>query len=112
MFKKKKKDREISVECWSLDYYLVLWLNKHLKRYLEDANTTVDLEYHKYKFKGKEISLKDAVCMLIELTNQLLETIYDWSGDFAPNEQDYKNINATKDEMYDLLKLVHWQLWW
>ena len=113
MFKKKKKNNDLVVECWNLDYYLIIWLNKHLKQYLEDASKVVDLDFEKFRYKGKEITFREALKMLIEDTNYLLScSAYDYMKDIELNIGSIKEINAKKDEVYDLLKLVHWQLWW
>lgn len=99
MFKTRK--RRIKEECWNLDYELVKWLNEHLAVYLEDARGTIDLSYFKYKYKGKEYTLEECIEMLIEDTYYIL------------NEEDnLKELNYKKNEMYDILKLIHWQLWW
>lgn len=113
MFKKKKKNNDLVVECWNLDYHLIIWLNKHLKQYLEDASKIVDLDFEKFRYKGKEITFREAIIMLIEVTDWLLSSAaYDYMRDIEQNNGSVKEINAKKDEMYDLLKLVHWQLWW
>ena len=41
-------------ELWNLDRTFYLWLYERLKRYKEVASEIIDLEYHKFKFKGKE----------------------------------------------------------
>lgn len=96
--------KTISRECWNLDYELIKWLNEHLKVYKEEAIKVVDLEFYKFTYKRKKYTQLEILNRLIEITNTLLET-------------DYFNCNVTetnklKDEMYDLLKVVHWQLWW
>ena len=40
-FKSKKK--KLKEECWSLDYSFIVWLNQHLKVYLQDAQKIVNL---------------------------------------------------------------------
>lgn len=110
---KKKKNNDLKVECWNLDYHLVVWLNKHLKQYLEDASRIVDLDFEKFHYKGKEITFREALIMLINDTDWLLTcSAYDYMRDVEQNNGNVKEINSKKDEMYDLLKLVHWQLWW
>ena len=107
----KKKLRE---ECWNLDYELIEWLNEHLKIYKEDAGRVVDLEFKKYKHKKKEYTQLEIINKLIEITNSLLndEPYSDNLYTELISVKEVQKICAKKDEMYDLLKLVHWDLWW
>lgn len=99
----KKKLRQ---ECWNLDYELIKWLNEHLKIYKDDASKIVDLEHKKYKYHKTELTQLQIINSLIEITNYLSdENNYYVEGNVNTMEY-YKN------EMYDLLKLVHWNLWW
>ena len=95
---------KIKQECWSLDYELIKWLNEHLKVFLEDSKTTIDLTFHKFIYKKKEYTQEQMIKRLIYITDELLKDYYD------------SNIvgkgGKLVDEMYDLLKLVHWCLWW
>lgn len=93
--------KTIKKECWNLDYNLTKWLNEHLKIYKEDANEIVDLEFYKFNYKNKEYTQLQIIDRLIDITDYLLADI-----DSATKMEEYKN------EMYDLLKLIHWTLWW
>lgn len=100
----KTKKQKISEECWNLDGALIGWLNEHLKVYREEASRVVDLEYYKHRYKRKEYTTLQIIDRLIEITNYLLsEDLFNC---------DYEKLEKLKDEMYDLLKLVHWNLWW
>ena len=108
---KKKRLKKIKEECWNLDYHLVVWLNEHLKVYNEDNN--VDTYYEEFNYKGKKITFQEVLDRLIDITDWLLTcSAYDYMRDVEQNNGNVKEINSKKDEMYDLLKLVHWQLWW
>ena len=96
--------KTISKECWNLDYELVKWLNEHLKVYKKEAIKVVNLEYYKFEYKRKEYTQLEILNRLIEITDVLLETDY--------FDCDISKTNGLKNEMYDLLKEVHWQLWW
>ena len=100
----KIKRKKISRECWNLDYELVKWLNEHLKVYKEEASEIVDFEFYKFTYKKKEYTQLEILDRLIKITDFLLNIDY-----FRSNAE---LINKNKDEMYDLLKIVHWQLWW
>lgn len=96
--------KTISKECWNLDYELVKWLNEHLKVYKKEAIKIVNLEYYNFEYKRKKYTQLDILNRLIEITDILLDTDY--------FDCDVSKINDIKNEMYDLLKEVHWQLWW
>ena len=97
----KTKKQKIMEECWNLNYELIKWLNEHLKVYLEDADKNVDLEFHKYKYKRKTYTQKELIERLITITDTLI------SG-FVWTFENVKLVN----EMYDILKLIHFSLWW
>lgn len=98
--------KKLKQECWNLDYELIKWLNEHLKIYKEDAGRIVDLEFKQYKYKKIKCTQLDILNRLIDLTDFLLMNCY--SGVVERTDTTQK----AKDEMYDLLKLVHWDLWW
>lgn len=101
----KKKERKIkSEECWNLDYELIKWLNEHLKIYKEEASKTVDLEYYKFNYKRKEYTQLQIIDMLIEKSDYLLDEI-----DYFVEANEYEKY---KNEIYDLMKLAHWHMWW
>ncbi len=103
MFKTRK--RRIKEECWNLDYELIKWLNEHLKIYLKESENIVNLEYWKFKYKKKEYTQGEIIRRLIDITEIFLDSYWDEKHS-SKEMEDYKN------EMYDLLKLVHWYLWW
>lgn len=108
----KTKKQKISEECYSLDYELIKWLNEHLKVFKEESTKVVDLEFHKYKYKSKEYTQLEIINRLIEITDYLLNDEPYSSYLELISVQDIKRISARKNEMYDLLKLIHWELWW
>ena len=101
----KKKLRQ---ECWNLDYEFIKWLNEHLKIYKDEASKVVDLEFKKYKYEKKnlEYSQLGIINRLIDLTEYLLMNYYNYQS------MEAEAMIKAKDEMYDLLKLVHFDLWW
>lgn len=102
----KTKKRKLQEECWSLDYHIVEWLNEHLKVYLKDANSFIDLTVHRFEYQGKEYTQLELLNKLITVTDELLEGYDDW---LISRPQSAERL---KDEMYNILKLLHWSLWW
>lgn len=100
--------KKLSQECWNLDYELIKWLNEHLKIYKDEASKVVDLEFKKYEYEKKnlEYSQLGIIIRLIDLTDYLLVNYYNYQN------MEVEAMIKAKDEMYDLLKLVHFDLWW
>lgn len=103
---KKSEQKRIKEECYNLDYELIKWLNEHLKVYKEDASKIVDMNFFKFKYKKKEYTQLQILDRLIEITDYLV------NEDNYYINQDTILMCKYKDEMYDLLKFIHWQLWW
>lgn len=108
--KKWKKERKEygfdSRETWNLNTTFVEWLYSHLKMYKKEANKKVDLTYHKFMWKGQEITQLDAINLIIkECEFYLLNKNSDNIG--AENEA-YKR-------MQEILKLwadIFPSMWW
>ena len=94
--------KTIKKECWHLDYSLIKWLNEHLKVYYNDANEYVNLSFHKFTYKGKKYTQEQIIVRMIEITNNLEKHYFDLEDD----------VYKLGDELFDLLKLVHWSMWW
>ena len=87
---KKKEKLILKEECWNLDYSLM-----------------VALDRINFKYKRKEYTQREIIERLIAITNVLIDEDTYWGY-----EGDYKLVLKLKDEMYDLLKLSHFSLWW
>ena len=101
---KKNKKEKISKECWNLNYSFILWLKERLSVYVEEAGKMVNLEYHKFNFRGEEYTQLQLINKMIELVNYLTE--------------DEKYFNLTQEssekteELLEIFKLVFSSLWW
>ena len=97
--------QKLKEETYCLDYSLIEWLNEHLKVYLKESQQRCDLTFHKFTYKKQEYTQLEVINRLIEITDYLLDDdIYYWGDD--------KEKERLVNEMYDLLKLVHFSLWW
>lgn len=102
MFWSKKK--KISRECWNLNYEFILWLKARLPIYVKEAGSTVDLEYHKFDYKGESFTQLQLINRMIELTNELTEDGRYF--DFDPE------VSAKEEELLEIFKLTFPSLWW
>ena len=94
-------------ETWNLDYEFIKWVNSRFKKYKEKAIGTVDLEYHKFKYKRKEYTQLQLIDRVIELTDEILTDKY-WDLIYTDAERLEKN----KDEVFDIFKLIYGVMWW
>lgn len=100
-YDKTKKETPID---WNLDYELIVWLNKNLKTYYENANEVVDLKFHKFKYKRKEYTQEQLIEKLIDITDYLKKNYYVLDNP--------KKIISKTNEMFNILKLIFFTLWW
>lgn len=65
-----EKEREIygfdNRETWNLDTVFYMWLYERLKMFVEIGGQVVDLNFHKFDFKGKEYTQLELINMMIE----------------------------------------------
>lgn len=71
-----------SNETWDLDNTFYKWIYERVKRFVEVGGKTVDLNYRKFTFKGKEYTQ-------LELINAMLERLeYYFEEDAIDNKVD------------------------
>ena len=101
---KKKAKKKISRECWNLNYEFIVWLKEHLSVYVEEAGKVVNLEYHKFNYRGEEFTQLQLINKMIELVNYLTEDerYFDW--DPVPVEK--------TEELLEIFTLTFPSLWW
>ena len=103
-----EKEREIygfdSRETWSLDYVFYMWLYERLKMFVEIGGQVVDLNYHKFDFKGKEYTQLELINMMIER----LESYFKKEDLFVSSEEEYEPIK----EIGEIWALVLPAMWW
>lgn len=103
-----EKEREIygfdSRETWSLDYVFYMWLYERLKMYIEYAGEIVNLNFHKFDFKGKEYTQLELINMMIER----LESYFKKEDLFVSSEEEYEPIK----EIGEIWALVLPAMWW
>ena len=90
------KKKRIRRDCWDLDYAFYQWLRERLPVYLKDAGRRIDLEYHKFEFRGKEYTQKELIERLITITDTLL-------GD---EDNDYWDLAWLSENMLKLVKVL------
>lgn len=107
LIKDEKYSSQFYEECntdWNLNYEFIHWVNYWFKVYLENADTIVDLEYRRYTYAGEEYSQKEIIEEVIKLTDEFIEREWELGGE---NE-----LNEKLDEIFDLFRLVFWNMWW
>ena len=104
LFGKRKKNLEISRDCWNLNYSFITWLNERLPVYKEEAGKHIDLSYHNFTYKGERCSFAQLIDRMIELVSEL--TREDKYFDYTEDTENKVN------ELLDIFKLIFGYLWW
>ena len=105
---KRLTNMKLREECWNIDYSFLLWINEHFKMYLEEAGNIVNLEDYTYDYKGKIITQKDAINIIINDTNWLIKVYYDYSV----KEEFKEEFTNAIDEVFEVFHLVYYNMWW
>ena len=100
----KKKSTDKTPTDWNLDFELIVWLNKNLKTFYNNAGEVVDLTYHKFEYKGKMYTQERLLEMLIKITDYLKKEYYEI--------KDPQKVIDKANEMFEILKLIFFTLWW
>ena len=99
-----RRKKQISRDCWDLDYAFYKWLLEHLQVYLKDATGIIDLEYHKAEYNGKEYTQREAIERMIETCKWLTRNDFDYIWD--------RESDGKVNELLDLWKIWHTAMWW
>lgn len=109
----EQKDKECNSQfledCntdWNLNHEFICWLNYWCKEYLKNAGNMVDLSYHKFEYKDEELSQKEIIERIIELTEKIHTHYYDYDSN------EYEELDKDVDEVFILFRLVFWCMWW
>lgn len=86
-----------SRECWNLDQTFIEWIYTRVKNYKQYA--CVDLSFHKFNYKGGEITQGQIIDKILELAEEIL---------VGNDEVRYENSR----EICDLWKEVLPYMWW
>lgn len=100
MKKNTIKKRKIHRDCWGLDWAFLFWLKERLPVYLKDAGKFVDLDYHKFEYKGKTYTQREIVERMIHILDMLPDN--DWQEEW----------DIYTNEILDLWKIVFPAMWW
>lgn len=90
-----------SRDTWSLDFTILCLLYPRLKMYKEATGEVVNLDFHKFEYKGEVLTLYQVIDKILEL--------WEWKlKDIPRTNEEYEKFN----ESWDLLKLIYCKLWW
>lgn len=88
---------------WCLNMEFIYWLNKWFKEYKKNASKIVDLTYHKFTYKDREMTQIEIIDRIIELTDIIKK---DADGFWN------KEVMPLVDEVFELFHLVFYAMWW
>lgn len=93
-------------ETWSLNYTMNLFLYERLCMYKEIASKCIDLKYHKFTYKGTELTQLECIDRMIEGLRLDLTL-----GDYDKKRED-KEISELIEDVYPIYALCKDALWW
>lgn len=102
--KERKKYGFDERETWSLEYTMNLLLYERLCMYKEVA--CIDLNYHRFNYKGKELTQLECIDRMIEGLKLDLTL-----GDHDKKRED-KEISELIEDVYPIYALCKNALWW
>lgn len=91
---------------WCLSTYMTEQIYTWLKIYLEGADGFVDLTYHKFNIKDKEITQKEAIISILDDLEYWLLNQDKW------DEEIMKECSKRSERAYELLGIILSSLWW
>lgn len=102
--KEQKKYGFDNRETWNIDRLFVEWLYSHFKMYKEACGGTINFEYHKFKYRGKDITQKKAINIILDACKKYLLS-HDYVGDG-------KDMTIYSPEIMTLLGELLPAMWW
>lgn len=102
-WKKQRKEYGFDErETWNLDHTFVEWIYTRFKMYKEIGGKIVNLSYHKFQYKDREVTQEQAIDIIIEACkNYLLEI-----------ETEDAFCHILSPEIYKLLGEIMPAMWW
>ena len=99
---------------YELDNHQMKMINEKYKRYLELAESFIDLNYYTFEITGKEMTQKEVIQRIIDLSQTYLDK---YSNGFIDIEDDdvatlVKERDALLDELFICLREVFLYMWW
>lgn len=91
-----------SYDCYNLDKTMLILLYERLKLYRMQAGKVVDLEFHKFTWKGKEFTQKTLLDYMITLAEEVLKDNFEETKEKTDKESEFWKLWA---EFYGLF-------WW
>ena len=102
MKKKTIDKRKMYRECWALDNSFYRWLLPRIIEYKKDASKIVNLEYHKFEYKGQEYTQLEMIDMLIDDLKYVTDDNYFcWTDSFNRAQR-----------VLDVWALIGLSMWW
>lgn len=101
-------------ETWNLNETFLEFLYERVKMYVDIGGEMVNLNFHKFKFRGKEYTQLELLNIMLDDLKYLITT--DEDEYFGVNTKKYKQILREipyrRNRVMDIWKLVFPAMWW
>ena len=91
------------INTWDLSFYFWRHLFEMIKAYLDNADSVVDLDYHKFTYNGVEYTQKELLCDLKKVIKDII---------FFDNNGEYDEARIKEKEALDMWYTVLPAMWW
>lgn len=114
--------------CWALDHAMLKFLYEHLVQYKKDASKIVNLEFHKFDYKGQEYTQIELINKMIDICEYILMDLDSVSKRSVAykrlkNNPYYKEYGAEywevefhhpeiEKEVWDIWAIIYPAMWW
>lgn len=99
-------------ETFSLDMTILAYLYEHLTMYKEVAGEILDLDYRKFNINDSILTeeqcinrMLDDIRVILSIDDSEYISVEDWK------EKD-RIMEEKKNDLFDVLKVCFWALWW
>ena len=97
---------------WCMESYFLLSLYEMIEAYLENADTTVDLDYHTFEYEGKTYTQLDLIKLLKEEIKSLFIGGDDSLIEYWYDIGKYDLLRAKEKKILDIWYLILPAMWW
>ena len=92
-------------ETFCLWCTFAIWLYERLRYFLDVGGSVINLEYYKFDIDGVKLTQKECIERMIK-DCEIMIIKNDWL------EEDVKEMNAAREDLFKIFNKVYWAMWW
>lgn len=113
-WKQRREQGWDDTATYELDNHQMKMINEKYRRYLELAESFIDLNYYTFDILGKEMTQKEVIQRIVDLSQIYLDKYSNYFIDIEDNKIAtlIKERDALLDELFICLRKVFLYMWW